>query len=242
LTKNDLGRDPYRTDGRVLVSYPKSGRTWIQFALAAYDIDVTVTHAGCSTNWREIGRPFGGIKPELASLPLVFLHRNPIDTAVSMYHQVTYRDLRAGSRRFYRMALPLFLRGSLPPRDIDNFVLHPTHGIEKICRFNRAWLDHLTGRADCLILTYESMRAAPEAGFQKLLDFFRVEGVAGADLARASDFETMRKAEQRRRPDATVKGVKVRKGKVQGYVEELTPETIAECRKIMARFNFGGEG
>ena len=75
MTKNDLGRDPYRTDGRLIVSYPKSGRTWVQFALAAYGIDVMVTHAGCSTNWREIGRPFAGIRPELAAIPLVFLMR-----------------------------------------------------------------------------------------------------------------------------------------------------------------------
>jgi Sulfotransferase domain len=239
VTKNDLGRDPYRTDGRVIVSYPKSGRTWVQFALAAHGIDVMVTHAGCSTNWREIGRPFGGIKPELANIPLVFLHRNPLDTVVSMYHQVTYRDLRGGSRRFYRMALPLYLRGDLPPRDIDSFVLHPRHGIEKICRFNRAWLDHLAGRKDCLVLTYEALRAAPEAGFQTLLDFFGVAEVTGADLARASDFETMRKAEQGGRKQSVDKGAKVRKGKVHGYVEELRPETITACREIMGRFDFG---
>ncbi len=241
MTKNDLGREPYRTDGRVIVSYPKSGRTWIQFALRSKDIDVTVTHAGCSTNWREIGRPFGGIKPELATLPLVFLHRNPIDTAVSMFHQVTYRDLRHNSRRFYRMALPLKLRGALPPRDIDSFVLHATHGIEKICRFNRAWLDHLDQRRDCLILTYESVRAAPEDEFQRLLDFFGIDGVTGVDLARASDFDVMRKAERLGRKVEGELGVKVRKGKVRGYVDELKPETIAACRAVMERFGFATE-
>jgi hypothetical protein len=117
-------------------------------------------------------------------------------------------------------------------------VLHPRLGIEKICRYNRAWLDHLAGRKDCLVLTYEAMRAAPAEGFQSLLDFFGVTGVTGAELAAASDFETMRKAEAAVRNRPSEKGVKVRKGKVSGYIDELEPETIAACRRIMQDFGF----
>lgn len=238
MSKNDLGDAAFRADAHVLVSYPKSGRTWIDFALKAHGIDVMLTHAGCSTNWREIGRPFSGIKPALADLPLVFLHRNPIDTAVSMYHQVTYRDFRPGSGRYYRMFLPLLLRGAVPPKEIDAFVLHPTHGLEKICRFNRAWLDHLSGRSDCLILTYEALRAAPAEGFQTLLDFLGIDGVSGSDLALASDFQKMRQAELKGAQPEVVPGRKVRKGKVRGYLDELKPETIEACQSIMARFGF----
>lgn len=164
VTKNDLGDLAFATDGRLLVSFPKSGRTWIDFALSTSGLDIMLTHAGCSTNRREIGRPFAGVLPTLARLPLVFLHRDPIDTAVSLFHHVTHRDLRRGSARYWRMFLPLMMRQALLPRSIDAFVLHPTHGIDKICRFNRAWLDHLQGRDDCLILTYEGMRAAPDQG------------------------------------------------------------------------------
>jgi hypothetical protein len=246
MSKVDLKKAPFRKDGRVIVSYPKSGRTWVRFALTECGIDADFTHAGASTNRREIGLAFRGVAPQLKGIPLVFLHRNPIDTAVSMFHQVTRRDLRKGSGRYYRMFLPLLLKGALPPSDIDSFVLHPTHGIEKICAYNRAWLDYLAKRDDCLVLTYEEMRAHPNEGFQALLDFFGETGATGRQLAEAATFEKMKAAEKNdasgilsRTNRSDPQSAKVRKGKVGGYVDELRPETVAECRRIAAGYGFG---
>ncbi len=237
---------PYRSDGRLIVSYPKSGRTWLRFALTEHDIDATFTHARSGTNRREIGRPVPGIPADLVDLPLVFLHRDPIDTAVSMFYQVTRRDLRRGSGRYLRMYLPLRLRGALPPDEIDRFVLDPLYGVEKACAFNRTWLDHLAGRDDCLVLNYEAMRADPAPGFQRLLDFLGETGATGAELAAASNFEKMRRVERNDAPSAVLRmrvprdpqSAKVRKGKVGGYVDELTPETIEACEAIVASYGF----
>lgn len=242
--KADIGQTHWRQDGRLLVSYPKSGRTWLRFGLDSADIEATLTHAGASTNRREIGKPYLQIPAGLRNLPFVFLHRNPLDTAVSMFHQVIERDLRPGTGRWLRMWLPLTLRGALPPRDIDAFVLHPLHGIEKVCAYNRLWLDHLARRSDCLVLTYEAMRADPTAGYQRLLDHWGETSVTGATLAEASSFERMKAAETAGRGifgnerSAATSTAKVRKGKVAGYLEELHPETVQAAAAIARRYGF----
>jgi hypothetical protein len=244
--KDDLLRGPLRRDGRLIVSYPKSGRTWLRFAMSQFAIDMTITHAGASTNRREVGRPYAGIPERARGLPLVFLYRNPIDTAVSMFYQITRRDLPKGSGRWYRMYLPLLLRGALPPQEINSFVRNPLYGVEKVCSFNRAWLDHLAQRTDCLALRYEDMRANPAEGFQKLLDFWGETAATGAELAEASSFDRMKAAERGAAEDAILKptkqsdpeSLKVRRGKVGGYADELSADTIDACKTIAARYGF----
>ncbi len=244
--KGYMGKGPARSDGRLIVSYPKSGRTWLRFAFDSAGIKASLSHAGAATNRREIGWPFRGIPPALNAVPLVFLHRDPIDTAVSMFYQVNRRDLRRGSGRWWRMLLPLALRGALPPTDIDAFVLHPIYGVEKVCTYNRAWLDHLEGRSDCLIMTYEAMRANPAEGFQSILDFWGEKSTTGAALAAASTFETMKAVEAGRTGPATLRAAtvsdansaKVRKGNVRGFFDELAPETIKRALEIASRHGF----
>lgn len=240
--------DELSRDDRVLVSYPKSGRTWIRFALSSFNISLCTTHAGTSTNWRYIGRPYASAAPQLSQVPLIFLQRDPIDTAVSMYYQVHKRDLRRWSRRWFRMLIPLAIRRALPPLDINKFVLHPCYGVPRICKFNRAWLDHLKSRTDCLIISYESLRADPESGFQSILGFYSIDHVTGIELAKASTFDKMKKAERsnntstilinQRQTSSDQEALKVRKGIVGGYGSELSPQAIHQCELIMKNYGF----
>ena len=233
-------------DGRLIVSHPKSGRTWLHFALTEAGITARFTHAGASKNRMKMGSPFRGIRASLRDQPLVFLHRNPIDTAVSYYYQIHRRILRRWSARWFRLWVPLFLRRAFPPRDIGAFVLHPHYGVEKIRAYNRTWLDHLKNRDDCLIITYEAMRADPATGFQKILDFRGITGTTGVTMADLSTFEKMRAFEQARTGTTVLKAArpgdpsstKVRKGKVRGYLEELSPETVEHCHTIAKRYGF----
>lgn len=245
IIRMDPARGTYRSDGRLIVSYPKSGRTWLRFALASFGIEGTATHAGSSTHKTELGYPFKGVLPSLRATPLIFLHRDPLDTAVSLYYQITHRELRLWSKERLSLLVPLALRGAIPPAKIDAFVRHPVYGVENICAYNRAWLTHLAERQDCLVLKYEDMRSDPTDGFQRILDFFKVTVHSGAELAAASDFDRMKKVEiagegslAEQTVTADPKSFKVRRGKVAGFKDELRPETIDACQQIMARYGF----
>ena len=180
----------------LLVSFPKSGRTWLRFAIGLAKIDVEVCHACGALGKRVIGKQYQDIPAELHARSVVLLHRNPIDTAVSFYYQTTRRVLPRGSWRWFSEWLPLALRGRLPPRSIDAFVLSPLYGVQKICAFNRLWLDHVQARGDCLVLNCEDMRADSAAGFPRLLDYWGEASVSGAQLAEMSSVEKMRAAEK----------------------------------------------
>lgn len=231
----------------VGVSFPKSGRTWMRSVLGGAGVALKFTHAGHGSLKRELGRPFAGIPAELAERPVLFLHRNPLDTAVSFYFQVTHKDFARGSRKWFQRLAPLWWSGRLPPSGIDAFVLHPNYGVEAVCRFNRAWIDHLAGREDCMIITYEALRADPRAGFSDVLRFLgrAPEGIDA--LVEAASFGKMRAREAARlekagglfKPGAKDEGArKVRRGKVGGYADSLRSETIAAGREIAARFGF----
>ncbi len=230
----------------TIVSFPKSGRTWVKFALAHVGVHPNNTHAGSGTGRREIGKPFQGIPPHLSELPILFLHRDPIDTAVSLFFHITRKDLRFGSPRYFRMFLPLFIKGRIPPQEINEFVKSSVYGVERICKYNRAWIQHLADRQDSLIMTYESIREQPENGFHEIFTFLGLDIGKLSSALEASSFDAMKKVEQSGSKGAMLQqkyardplSAKVRRGKVGGYVDYLGTQTIEECKSVMVKYGF----
>ena len=148
----------------TIVSFPKSGRTWVRYALALDDVRPTFTHAGHGARTLELGRTFRGTPNWLRDTPILFIYRNPIDTAVSYYFQLTRKDLRKSSGRWLKRAPILAALGRLPPTDIDDFVRDPRYGVPLICAFNRGWLDALSDWTKRhLVVRYEDLKMDPEA-------------------------------------------------------------------------------
>ena len=151
------------TSDTPIVSFPKSGRTWLRYAAALEDIELTFTHADHASNLEEMGFNFKGIDSTLKGKPVIFLHRNPLDTAVSYFFQVLHKDCVPGRKTWRKMKM----YGRLPPTRINDFVLHPQFGIELITTFNRAWLDYLQGAKGSVVFTYEQFHENPEKYFTK---------------------------------------------------------------------------
>ena len=226
------------------ISFPKAGRTWVRSVLNKSGAPLTFTHAGAGSQGWELGRPFQGVPAEHAARPVLFLHRNPIDTAVSFFFQVTKKDFARGTLKYWQRWPRLWARGALPPGDVDAFVLHPTYGVEKVCRFNRGWLDHVEARPDSRIVTYEGLRADPVPGFTAIVHWLGRPADRVAMAVEAKGFAAM-KARELSRPQhggldkRREEGArKARRGKIGGYADTLRPETVEAARAIAARFGF----
>lgn len=214
----------------AVVSFPKSGRTWLRVMLDDLGCDVAWTHAGASHGE---GRQMQKLHtwPALKYRRIVFLHRDPRDTVVSGYHQSRLR--RDG------------YDGTL-----SDFIRDPRHGLEKILHFNALWLKLAETRGGMMVSSYEALQADTEAELARIAAFLGAEVTAEqiAAVVAASRFEKMQARERAgayaerygkaltpadpSRPES----FKVRRGKVGGYRDELSAEDIAWCDARVAAF------
>jgi hypothetical protein len=234
----------------VCVSYPKSGRTWVRFALISAGVKIKFTHGGyASRDPDELGYQFTGLRPQSFGSKNIFLYRNSLDTAVSEFHQIHNRIFRPDHPQYERMKERLSKQNLLPPADLDEFVLHPVWGCRKISAFNAAHIEYFSKRKNNMLVRYEDLRRDPRAYFSQMLDFIGAKDYDIEHVLRESSFENMRQLELNA-DEATKKAnrlygmrdgdensLKVRQGKVGGYAEKLKPETVEAARKICAEYN-----
>lgn len=160
---------------------------------------------------------------KFSSVPVVFLVRNPADALVSRFHH-----LRSHQGKF---------SGSL-----DDFTRDPNLGADHIVSYFASWQPHLDD-SNVISVRYEDLRVDPVQPFAVIASQLGISA-SRADLQDAlalSTFEKMKALEiqggvgephQYDRNDRD--SLRVRKGKVGGFKEEMSPETF---EFLMARLN-----
>ena len=233
----------------IILSAPKSGRTWIRTFLCAYlcrryDLEFTLQpgrydhpdfprvifshdrfeHRTKGNWWDRFRGKYLVPKRELRKAKIILLVRDPRDCFVSLYLQMTRRDPGAD---------PAFKQKS-----VSELLRDDRFGIRGIVRVMNDWLDEFAGRKDFTMIRYEALRASPAEHFRDLL---AVVGETTLDMSifqealEFSRFENMQKLEAAGVFDSKIlhpgdvrdpESFKVRRGKVGGFREYLSPEDL----------------
>ncbi len=243
-----------READRVIVSYGKSGRTWLRVMLSRfyqvrYGLPQEMLLSFDNFHRRNPAIPkilfthdnyiadYTGnrtTKADFRDKPVVLLVRNPADVAVSLYFQWRYRMLPRKK-----------MINRYPPHGADvsvfDFVMNEEAGLKAIVTFLNQWAGALSQLDQVHIVRYEDMRARPEAELGAVLTFMgaepREEEIAEA-VAFAS-FENMKKLESgqvfwragrrllpgdKSNPDS----FKVRRGKVGGFRDYFDDDQVEQ--------------
>jgi len=194
----------------VVVSYPKSGRTWLRAFLAAYfqqALGLATDALFGFDNYHALDRRVPRIlfthdayfdarlddhRLALRLRPRrpVFLARDPRDTVVSSYFQNRFR-MAPEKRVIYALDRP-------EVAEIDGFVMDAELGLPHVLAFYERWARRLPLLPEMPILRYEDLKAEPASGFARLLEAVGVtpEPAALVEAIAATSFERMREKER----------------------------------------------
>ncbi len=199
----------------------------------------------------------------LVDKAVVLLARDPRDIMVSLYFQEARRAqtfahererqqrpvVRALDRAFVRLSGRDFFHGSMA-----EFLRSPRFGVSAVVTTMNGWLHRFARLPRFRLVRYEDLRADTVGQFRDLLHFLGVRQVDEEVLARAvafGSFENMRRLEEsgrygealRAADPADPESYKVRRGKIGGYVDYLSPDDTAwldtELAGLDASFGYG---
>ena len=252
----------------VVVSFGKSGRTWLRVMLsrlygAKHGLSPKILIGFDNMHLRDpaIPRIFfthdnytkdytGNVdtKADYYDRKVVLLVRHPADVAVSQYHQWRFR------MRPHKKAINDYPAHGQEVSIFD-FVARHEAGLPKVIEFMNAWAREVPRLEDLLIVRYEDMRADPAAELGRIAEFARTpaSGDEIAEAVRFASFENMRALEQRRtfwfaggRMTARDRGnpasFKTRRGKVGGWRDYFTQAEASEIEAVVDRTLLPGFG
>ncbi len=254
------GRHEYRKlrlADAVVISFPKSGRTWLRTMLTRFyqirfgiETMKLVGFYNFHKQNKDIPRIFfthdnyikdytgnAEDKSHFRDKKVVLLLRDPRDVVISGYFQLKYRpnplkdhlhDLKVGADG--------------PP--LIDFVMF---SLPRIIHFLNGWARALPTLPDALVVRYEDLKADPAKHLARVLAYLGTPATREEidEAVRFAAFENMRSLEARAafgRADrritpgdpANPQSFKVRRGKVGGYRDCFTDEQVREIDDLVA--------
>ncbi len=240
----------------VVVSFGKSGRTWVRVMVSRlYQLQYGLPEGGLMEfddyhrrdprvprvlfthdNYLRDCTGDGASKRAYHDKRVVLLVRHPADVTVSQYFQWKHR------MRPHKVALNAY-----PPRDRElsayEFMMSDS-GLSKVVEFMNEWAAELDRIPEHMLLRYEDMRADTAAELGRLAAFLGLdpaEGIVEQTVEYAS-VENMRQREAQARSDSdrlraadpsNPDSFKTRRAKVGGYQDDFEPEQIAEIERYI---------
>jgi len=237
-----------------VISYPKSGRTWLRALIGKYlslkyDLPedqilstkmiacedslpkMSFTHDGSGmvdkTGFKDLPRD----KQAYANRKVILMGRDIKDTLVSAYFQATKR-------------IHVF------DGTISDFIATERFGAEKILEFYDIWLRNQHLPESFLFIRYEDLHQDPKGTLGKVLEFMGEVSPAENLLDQSIEycsFNNLKKLEARNKfkkgmlkpaNTADPESFKVRKGKIGGYTEYLSEADVALIDKAIADYSF----
>ncbi|WP_017711655.1 sulfotransferase domain-containing protein [Prochlorothrix hollandica] len=235
-----------------ILSYPKTGRTWLRVLLGKLLQDLghlpataLIQHDSFPPSWRQppiywshedaamvLQQPYTSLSADKSSYQgknVIILSRDLKDTLVSAYFQATKR-------------IHVF-EGS-----IAEFIRDDRYGSKKVLTYYQHWEQNLTVPGRIHLLRYEALHQDLDGELERLLTFLGLPATDPQLRRQAMDFASfgnLKKLEQqdhfkteilrpgdRDDPDS----FKVRQGKVGDYHNYLSPEDIAYLDDQIAAF------
>jgi hypothetical protein len=250
----------------LIIGHPKSGNTWLkvmisrlyqlrydlpesrlintdEFARKIPEIPRLAATNGVYSYESEVGKLLAIDAPDnpLRHKPVLFLARNPIDVAVSWYHQFTKRQSRAKQELInHSIAHPIDRRTV----GMWDFVRHSDIGLPFLIQYQNQWATNVAALPNGLLVKYEELRSDPVPTLHRIVrhmgaDFSEQEVREAVEWG---SFDNLQKLETSgtfnqggmklvNKDDPST--YKVRRGKVAGYRDDFDPEQVAELEALV---------
>jgi hypothetical protein len=240
----------------VVVSFGKSGRTWLRVLLSRvfqlqYGLDESAILGFDNLHYRTGAAPkilfthdnylrdYTGRRDSKADFygkKVIFLARDPRDVAVSQYFQWKYR------MKPNKKDINAYPMDDVAPFD---FVMSGA-GLPKVIEFMNLWAREAAKIKDFMVVRYEDLRARPEDTLKTLLEFLGTRATVAqiADAIAFASYDNMKQMEQQRvfwlsggrlvpKDHNNPNSYKVRRGKVAGYRDDFDAAQVARIDELV---------